>query len=73
MWVKIVYDMLAGYRETTSRTEIVEAMRPLYFARTLTFMNQTWEMPTAEAEKIILKQAEKFFENRRYLLDKLEG
>ena len=73
MWVKIVYDMLANYRETLSRTEIVEALRPLYFARTLTFMNETWDMPTAEAEKVIIKQAEKFYENRDYLISKLEG
>jgi hypothetical protein len=73
MWVKIVYDMLADYRETLYRTEIVEALRPLYFARTLTFMNDTWNMPSADAEKLVIKQAEKFFKNRDYLLSKLES
>ena len=72
MWVKIVYDMLSGYRETLHRTEIVEALRPLYFARSLSFMNETWDMPTPEAEKLIIKQAEKFYENRNYLLKRLE-
>ena len=73
MWVKIVYDMLSNYRETMHRTEIVEALRPLYFARSLAFMNETWDMPTSEAEKLIIKQAENFYENRGYLLKRLEN
>ncbi len=71
MWVKIVYDMLAGFQTTIHKTEVIEAFRPLYFARTLTFIKDTIKMTTPEAEKIIIKQAKKFFANRDYLLGRL--
>lgn len=71
MWVRIVYDMLAGFETSIHKTEVVEALRPLYFARTLTFIKDTIKMSTPEAEKLIIKQAKKFFAGRDYLIDKL--
>lgn len=73
LWVKIVYDMLSKFKFTKHKDTIVEALRPLYFARSLTFMNDTWELSNSEAEILIQRQAEMFYHNRNYLIEKLEA
>lgn len=73
LWVKIVYDMLAKFKFTRHKDNIIEALRPLYFARSYTFMNDTWEFSNAEAETLVLRQAEKFYHNRNYLIERLKA
>lgn len=72
LWVKVVYDMVVAFSKASDKEAVVESMKALYFGRTYSFMNQTWEMSSKEAEKEILKQAEKFRENKGYLIERLE-
>ncbi len=68
MWVKIVYEMIAAFRNADDTNRAAKSLRGLYFGRVFSFMNKTWEQTTPETEKEILAQADCFFENRDYLL-----
>lgn len=69
LWVKIVYDMIAAFNIADNTEAALETFRVLYFARTLTFINKTWNWPTTRAETLNVKQAERFFEMRSYLFE----
>jgi len=71
LWVDVVYDMLRAFRETEDHEALVEALRPLYFARIATFMDETWELSTPQAEEKILAQAKLFHQRRQKLISKL--
>ncbi|MFC2140105.1 glycosyltransferase [Candidatus Auribacterota bacterium] len=71
LWTKTIYHMITAFAKADDKAKVVEALRSLYFARVVSFMNQTWEMSSDEAEIFIIEQAETFFKNRQYLLDLL--
>ena len=70
-WVTTVYDMIAAFRIAEDRNSLVESLKGLYFGRALTFMNETWDWSTEQAEEETLKQAELFHKQRDYLINKL--
>ncbi len=72
-WIQTVFDMIAAFKTADDKVALVESMKGLYFGRALSFMNQTWEMSTEEAEVEILTQAEAFHAKRDYLIEKLES
>ena len=43
-------------------------MTPLYFARVASFVRQSWEMSSQEAEALVEEQAVKFEEQKEYLI-----
>lgn len=67
-WVRCVYDMIVGFRDEADRGNVVEAFKGLYFGRTLSFMNRTWDYSNEQAEAEILAQAELFLTMRDYLI-----
>ena len=71
-WAKIVYDYILAFKkhEKDSST-ILKSFIPLWFGRIYTFINETIDMSTRKAEFLIEKQAEEFFKQRNYLLDRL--
>jgi len=71
LWSKVVYDMIDVFSKTEDNASIVESLKSLYFGRVVSFMNQTWEMSSEEAEEFIIDQGQVFFDNRKYLLDKI--
>jgi hypothetical protein len=69
-WAKIVFDFAATFhRWKKDRKNLIDLMRPLYYARIASFINRTKEMTTAQAEKIIEEQAKVFEELKPYLLE----
>ncbi len=72
LWVKIVYEMIAAFYVEEDRETLLESFRALYFARTLTFMNDTWGWSTSKAEVLVIQQAKAFFKNRNYLIEMIE-
>jgi hypothetical protein len=44
-------------------------MTPLYFARVASFVRQSWEMSSQEAEDLVEEQAVKFEEHKDYLIE----
>jgi hypothetical protein len=70
LWSKILYEILYAYSENNSRMTIIRALRPLYFGRTISFIKETLELTSQESERKIQNQAEYFYKNRDYLLEK---
>ena len=68
LWTKIIYQVIAAFSKALDPAKVVESLRGLYFGRVVSFMNQTWEMSSEEAEKYIIEQAKIFFDNRQYFL-----
>ncbi|MBR9690349.1 glycosyltransferase [Candidatus Woesearchaeota archaeon] len=71
-WAKTVYDFMAAFYKSDKKLEIVETLKPMYFARMYSFVNATLDMTSGEAEKEFLKQAQIFRSLKPYLLKKLE-
>ncbi|MFH0956204.1 MAG: glycosyltransferase [Candidatus Falkowbacteria bacterium] len=70
VWHKIVYDMVYADDALDLNGGLVEALKPLYFGRFVSFYKETMEQPFRESEKEILDQAELFWKNRGYLIRK---
>lgn len=68
-WVHILYELAGAYHLwTENRRKLLDMMTPLYFARVASFVRQTWDMSTFEAETLIEEQAVKFEEQKDYLI-----
>ena len=68
MWTQAVYQILftfdTGARKV--REDIIEALKPLYFARSVTFDYETWKYRIDYAEELILHQAMAFASQKPY-------
>jgi hypothetical protein len=63
-WAEIVCLFLAAYAAQPDRDQqlrIIEALKPLYFARTVSFIWETLELDHIESEKRLVQQAETFW------------
>ena len=68
-WVQILYEIAATYHLWSSnRNKLLDLMTPLYFARVASFVRQSWEMSSREAEVLVEEQAAKFEEQKDYLI-----
>jgi len=70
LWAKILYDFIFAFEISENKEEVVEALKPLYFARAASFYRQTLDMSHKEAEEKILGQAKQFHKCRGYLFNK---
>ncbi|MBN2417822.1 MAG: glycosyltransferase family 2 protein [Deltaproteobacteria bacterium] len=67
-WVKILYELAATYHLwDVNRDKLLDMMTPLYFGRVASFVKQSWEMSSIEAETLVEEQAVKFEEQKDYL------
>jgi glycosyltransferase involved in cell wall biosynthesis len=67
-WVQILYELAATFHLwTVNRNKLLDVMTPLYFARVASFVHQTWEMSSQEAEELVEEQALNFEEQKDYL------
>ena len=67
LWTKLVYRFLYSYDTTDLSSDLVEAMKALYFGRVVTFANRTLGKGHDESESMIQSQAEHFFKHRSLL------
>ena len=72
-WVDILFDAVAAYPRCDDPVRLVESMRGLYFGRVYSFMNDTWELTSAQCEEPIRQQGERVFERRGELIERLES
>lgn len=70
LWSQIVYSLLYLFDGATeaSRNDIINVLKPLYFARSLTFDYETWRYSIAFAEEEIRSEAMAFLSQKPYLL-----
>ncbi len=67
-WVRILYELAATFHAwDVNRLKLVELVTPLYYARVASFLKQSWEMSSQEAEGLVEEQAVKF-ENTKSIL-----
>ncbi|MDO8137775.1 MAG: glycosyltransferase family 2 protein [Candidatus Brocadiales bacterium] len=73
VWVHTIYDFAYTYsRWAKDRYKLVELMTPLYYGRVASFILETKDMTTQEAdEKVVERQAELFENEKRYLLERM--
>jgi glycosyltransferase involved in cell wall biosynthesis len=68
-WVQILYELAATYHLwSVNRNKLLDLVTPLYYARVASFVRQSWEMSSQEAEKLVEEQALKFEEQKDYLV-----
>jgi glycosyltransferase involved in cell wall biosynthesis len=74
IWIQILYDLAATFhRWSKNRYKLIELVTPLYYARVASFVRQTWDLSSAEAEEVVEEQAQLFEEHKDYLLQVWEA
>ncbi|HHL38984.1 MAG TPA: glycosyltransferase [Deltaproteobacteria bacterium] len=71
LWSQVVYTLMHRYdisRDRETRGKILDALKPLYFARTISFNYNTWKYSVRYAEAEVRRQAMGFASQRYYLL-----
>lgn len=70
VWVKILYELAATFHKwTVNRNKLIDLMTPLYYARVASFVKQSWDMTSAQAEALVEDQALKFEDQKAYLIE----
>ena len=73
-WVKLLYELAAKYHHMQDhRMKMIGLMTPLYLARVASFINQTRDMNSPEAEEVVEEQARAFETHKDYLLSRWQG
>ncbi|OHB66964.1 MAG: hypothetical protein A2V70_03205 [Planctomycetes bacterium RBG_13_63_9] len=72
-WVDVLFDVIAAFPGCEDPIRLVESMRGLYFGRVFSFMNETWELTSAECEGPIRQQGIQVFQRRGELIQRLES
>ena len=68
-WAQILYELAATFHSwSVNRYKLLDLVTPLYFARVASFVKQSWEMSSEEAEALVEEQAIKFEEQKDYLV-----
>ena len=67
LWADIVFEFLDAYYLGKHKAEIIEAFKAMYWARTYSFIQETKNISSKEAEKLIIEQAKIFYKKRRRL------
>jgi len=68
-WIRIVYELAATFHAwKVNRNKLLDLMTPLYYARVASFVRQSWDMTSLEAEGLVEEQATKFEDDKEYLL-----
>jgi glycosyltransferase involved in cell wall biosynthesis len=73
MWTKIVYDFLYAFEHGNGKNKIIEALKPLYFGRVVTFIRETLDLDHIDSENMIQNQARHFFDSRNYLIQRYKN
>jgi glucosylglycerate synthase len=69
-WVAILYELAATFHAwKTNRLNLVDLVTPLYFGRVASFVRESWDMSSDEAEALVEHHAERFEERKDYLLE----
>ena len=71
LWARILFDYIVAYRDDRDeRTELLNSLIPIYYIRTLSFVNDTHGMNTKEAEDFLEDECRTMEEEIYYLIAK---
>jgi hypothetical protein len=66
----MLYELAATFHKwSVNRNKLIDLMTPLYYARVASFVKQSWDMTSAQAEELVEDQALKFEDQKDYLLE----
>lgn len=69
IWIRTLYELAATFHSwSANRRNLLDLMTPLYFARVASFVRQSREMSSLEAETLVEEQAVRFEEQKDYLI-----
>lgn len=69
IWVKILFELAATFhRWQVNRNKLLDLVTPLYYARVASFVCQSLEMTSEEAERLVEEQAVQFEKQKGYLI-----
>ncbi|GBE03618.1 hypothetical protein BMS3Abin09_00535 [bacterium BMS3Abin09] len=72
LWIKSLYDFAAAYTKQInglSAAEVIEALVPIYYAMIASFVRQTKNLDSHQAEDVINQQCTVFEKLKTYLID----
>lgn len=68
-WTQILYELAATFHLwSVNRLKLLDLVTPLYYARVASFVRQSWDMSSQEAEDLVEEQAVKFEDQKDYLI-----
>jgi hypothetical protein len=68
VWVRVLYELAATFHQwKVNRNKLLDLVTPLYYARVASFVAQSLEMSSEEAEELVEEQAIKFEQQKDYL------
>lgn len=71
LWARVLYDWAIAYRENRKdRDDLMDALIPLYFGKTLSFVKKTEKMTIQQAEEAIEEDCMTFEMTKPYLIQK---
>jgi glucosylglycerate synthase len=69
-WVRVLYEIAGTYHQWPSnRRRLVDLMTPLYYGRVASFINETANMDSLQAEGLVEDQAALFVDAKDYLIE----
>jgi glycosyltransferase involved in cell wall biosynthesis len=69
-WVQVLYELAATFHSwQENRMRLIELVTPLYYGRVASFVNQSLEMSSQEAESLVEDQAQQFENKKDYLIE----
>ena len=72
LWIKSLYDFACAYErlpEGLARSDIIEALVPVYYAMTASFVRKTQNLDSQQAEEVITEQCREFEKLKPYLIE----
>lgn len=72
LWIKALYDFATAYTKQTDGlrpAEVIEALVPIYYATIASFVRQTQNLDSHQAEEVITQQCTVFEKLKPYLID----
>jgi len=71
LWARVLFDFIVAFRdEKEERPRLLNSLIPVYFARTLAFVNRTREMDTKDAEEFLEAECRIMEDEIYYLIAK---
>ena len=68
-WIQALYELAATFHAwKVNRYKLIDLVTPLYYARVASFVRQSWDMTSEEAEDLVEEQALLFEEGKDYLI-----
>lgn len=69
-WIQALYEVAATFHAwRVNRNKLIDMTTPLYYARVASFVRQTWEMTSQEAEAVVEEQAVRFEKHKAHLIN----